>query len=220
MTKDDTLSPLPSDGQNSLGASQILASNTKIIKANLRRQARETRYNLFDSPEKRQEAELRIMENFFKLVTIKPNRLIGFYKAIAGEVSTDVFCKFVWDKKGKIALPRVMGKTRPLSYFLYNEGDELETLEFGTRSPYESSMPVVPDILGVPMLAYTPELYRLGYGGGYFDKTLAFFQRSLMKPPLAYGLAFAGQVTTEFVHEAFDIKMDAVVTENGVIWPA
>ena len=74
---------------------------------------------------------------------------------------------------------------------------------------------VEPDVLLVPLLAFDRAGYRLGYGGGYYDRTLAALRAK--KRILAVGLAFAVQEVAQVPHEDFDERLDFVLTEQGVI---
>ena len=72
-----------------------------------------------------------------------------------------------------------------------------------------------PDILIVPLAAYDARGYRLGYGGGYYDRTLERLRA--IRPTLAVGFAFSGQHTSALPVEPTDQPLDAIVTENGVL---
>ena len=80
------------------------------------------------------------------------------------------------------------------------------------------SQPMVPRVVIVPMLAFDARGFRLGYGGGFYDRTLARLAAS--SPVRAIGLAFAAQELPPLPLEPTDIALDAIVTETGVIRPA
>jgi 5-formyltetrahydrofolate cyclo-ligase len=73
-----------------------------------------------------------------------------------------------------------------------------------------------PEVLIVPLLAWDRQGYRLGYGGGFYDRTLERLRAR--GPHLAVGFAFAAQEVPEVPREPTDQRLDAVVTEAGVIW--
>jgi 5-formyltetrahydrofolate cyclo-ligase len=73
---------------------------------------------------------------------------------------------------------------------------------------------VVPDVLLVPLLAFDAEGYRLGYGGGFYDRTLETLRA--VRPVLAIGIAYAGQQRSDVPHSDHDQRLDAVLTENGL----
>ena len=110
-----------------------------------------------------------------------------------------------------LCLPVVVGKGRPLAFRTWKPGDPLEHAGFGLSVPRWDAPPAVPDFLLVPLLAFDRRGYRLGYGGGYFDRTLA----ALDPAPLCIGVAFE-LARTETTHpQPHDQPMDWIVTEAG-----
>ena len=85
--------------------------------------------------------------------------------------------------------------------------------EFGAEIPEEGPW-VEPDVLIVPLLAFDARGYRLGYGGGFYDRTLAGLRAR--HGVLAVGFAFAAQEVDVVPVDGFDQRLDAVVTEQGV----
>ena len=85
---------------------------------------------------------------------------------------------------------------------------------FGARVP-EGGAWIVPQVLIVPLLAWDRRLYRLGYGGGFYDRTLQGLRQR--GPVLAIGFAFAAQEVAEVPIDATDQRLDMVVTESGVV---
>lgn len=111
-----------------------------------------------------------------------------------------------------VALPVVVARDAPLIFRLWVNDIPLEPAGFGTRAPGPAAPEVRPDILLMPLLAYDEEGHRLGYGGGYYDRTLAH----LVPRPRLVGFAFSGQAQKSIPHEAHDVMLDAVVTERGL----
>ena len=85
---------------------------------------------------------------------------------------------------------------------------------FGARVP-KASEPVVPDVVIVPMLAFDRNGHRLGYGGGFYDRTLAALRAQ--QDVFAVGLAYAAQELKGLPFEATDAPLDAIVTEREVL---
>lgn len=112
------------------------------------------------------------------------------------------------------ALPVVTGKDSPLTFRLWGAGDPLEAGSFGTQHPSADAPTVVPNALIVPLLAYDEDCYRLGWGGGFYDRTLA--AHSEIK---AFGFAFGAQIVDHVPREAHDWPLQGVITEEGVILP-
>lgn len=117
----------------------------------------------------------------------------------------------------EVAVPVIVGPARPLAFRSWRPGVAMEPGVFGVPVPVEGAE-VFPDVLFVPMLAFDAQCHRLGYGGGYYDRTIAALKGR--HPVRAFGLAYAGQGVAALPVEATDMRLDAVVTEAGVVRPA
>jgi 5-formyltetrahydrofolate cyclo-ligase len=73
----------------------------------------------------------------------------------------------------------------------------------------------MPTLLLVPCLGFGPKGYRLGYGGGFYDRTLA----AISPKPFTVGLGFANGYVSNFSPEAHDVPLDAILTDHGQMWP-
>jgi 5-formyltetrahydrofolate cyclo-ligase len=119
-------------------------------------------------------------------------------------------------KRGHVvALPFVDGGKQPLIFREFDADRSLVAGPYGTLMPPSTARSVVPDILIVPLLAFDRAGHRLGYGAGYYDRTLAGLraQRAI----LAVGLAYAAQEVDSVLPEAHDQTLDWVVTEREAI---
>lgn len=112
-----------------------------------------------------------------------------------------------------LCLPVVVERDAALQFRTWAPGDPLVDSVFGTQVPTVDSPTVVPDILLVPLLAFDSAGYRLGYGGGYYDRTLAALESAA---PLTIGLAFALQEVSQVPRDAYDRRLDWIVTETAV----
>ena len=112
-------------------------------------------------------------------------------------------------------LPFIMGSEEPLQFHQWKPGDILEVSRFGVLQPFKHHPNGTPEIVVVPLLAFDSVGYRLGYGGGYYDLTL----ESLRKRSgiLAVGAAYEAQKVDSVPHDQFDQRLDAVVTEVGIL---
>lgn len=107
-----------------------------------------------------------------------------------------------------------------LSFRRWTPGCAMEAGPFGTQHPVgeigEGAAPLKPDVVMVPLLAYTKKGDRLGYGGGYYDATLAALKAE--NPALrTVGVAYAGQVVKTLPLEPTDVPLDHILTDNGLI---
>ena len=117
--------------------------------------------------------------------------------------------------RGHAALmPVVAGRGQPLLFRHWRAGDRLVKGPLGTQTPHADAPEDEPDVLLVPLLAFDADGYRLGYGGGYYDRTLRLLRAK--RTITAIGLAYAGQEVTSLPHEAYDERLDAVATELGL----
>ncbi len=117
---------------------------------------------------------------------------------------------------GPVAVPVIMGPGRPLEFSLWEPGIALRQGPFGAMVP-ESDRFIEPEILIVPLVAFTRQGGRLGYGGGFYDRTLQLLRSR--RATLAIGFAYGAQETDALPLEPTDQPLDLVVTEQGVLDP-
>lgn len=110
-----------------------------------------------------------------------------------------------------ILLPVVVERSAPLVFRL--EGGPLAPDAAGLPAPERGALERDPDLVILPLLAFDPDGYRLGWGGGYYDRTLRDLRAR--RPVLAVGLALEGQEVERVPREAHDQRLDAIVTEMG-----
>ncbi|MGD9538010.1 MAG: 5-formyltetrahydrofolate cyclo-ligase [Alphaproteobacteria bacterium] len=111
------------------------------------------------------------------------------------------------------ALPVVTRLGEPLLFRRWRKGDALVANRLGIHEPAGNAPIIEPAILLVPLLAFDGDGYRLGYGGGFYDRTLARLRAR--GPMLAIGVAFAGQAAEAVPHGPLDERLDWIVTEQG-----
>ncbi|MCC1493676.1 5-formyltetrahydrofolate cyclo-ligase [Cognatishimia sp. F0-27] len=117
---------------------------------------------------------------------------------------------------GPVGVPVITGKAQPLRFALWDPDTEMTTGPFGARVPARPQW-MVPEILIVPLVAFTATGARLGYGGGFYDRTLA--ELRACGPVLAIGFAYAAQQTDALPDDPFDAPLDLIVTEDAVLSP-
>ena len=115
---------------------------------------------------------------------------------------------------GPVVLPVVMGKARPLVFRRW-QGDALVHGAFGTAHPPESAPVMQPQVLIVPLVGFDRHGSRLGYGGGFYDRTLSDLRRA--GQVTAIGLAWGAQELPLIPVEPTDEPLDVIVTDRGVI---
>nr|WP_241865545.1 5-formyltetrahydrofolate cyclo-ligase [Paracoccus salsus] len=117
---------------------------------------------------------------------------------------------------GRLCLPVVTGKAVPLVFRAW-DGGPLVAGPFGTSHPAESAEVLTPEVLIVPLAAFDRTGNRIGYGGGYYDRTLQLLRES--GSVVAIGLAFGAQELAEIPAESFDQPLNMIVTDHEIIRP-
>jgi 5-formyltetrahydrofolate cyclo-ligase len=120
-------------------------------------------------------------------------------------------------RHGPVALPVTPRRGLPLGFRRWAPGDPLAPGAFGTLVP-ASGEPIEPEILVVPLVAFDRRGGRLGYGGGYYDRTLAALRAR--RPVVAIGFAWAAQEDDALPLEPTDQPLDLIVTESEILRPA
>ncbi len=116
------------------------------------------------------------------------------------------------DRGHPIALPVTPRRGQPLAFRRWQPGDALACGPMGTSQPGPDAEPLTPTFLLVPLLAFDRAGRRLGYGGGYYDRTLP-----TLPGATAIGCAYAIQELDEVPAGPDDARLDAIATEQGVI---
>jgi 5-formyltetrahydrofolate cyclo-ligase len=149
------------------------------------------------------EAELR------PLIATQPG-ILGVYWPFRAEFDPRPLIDWAVAAGRTVALPVVIDKKGPLEYRAWRPGERLVDGVWNIPVPEKRDV-VVPAIVLAPLVGFDRTFYRLGYGGGYFDRTLA----SLSPSPLAIGVGFEFQLLETIHPQSFDVKMGAIVTEAG-----
>jgi 5-formyltetrahydrofolate cyclo-ligase len=137
-----------------------------------------------------------------------PVQMLGVYWPIRGE--PDLMPAYEKLAKGKVqlALPTVLNNDAPLAYSVWTPGDALLTHKFGVPVPVRFNA-AFPDAILIPCVGFTAQGFRLGYGGGFYDRTLATSPR-----PFAIGVAYACAFT-DFDIAPHDMALDLILTNEA-----
>ncbi len=145
------------------------------------------------------------------LLKIPAGAIVAGYHAHRDEADPALLLQALAKRGVHIAFPRVIAKDAALEFHRIPDGEVLQPGMFGIHEPLAHWPMVAPDVLLVPLLAFDDDGYRLGYGGGYYDRSLAALPRAR-----AIGIAYAGQRVDILPRDAHDCRLDAVLTENGL----
>ena len=156
----------------------------------------------------------RILAQIFQnQISLPSGATVSAYVAIGDEADPAPLLQALRARGHPIALPRVAGRGKPLEFHAYEPGSSLVPGGFGLSEPARDWPKAEPDILIVPLLAFDARGYRIGYGAGFYDRTLAKLRAA--RDVLAVGFAFSGQEFETVPHDENDQRLDWVVTENG-----
>jgi len=140
--------------------------------------------------------------------------VIAGYAAIRGEVDPFPLMAALHAQGHPLCLPRTQGKQ--LAFHAWKPGDPLTvTGSFAIPEPDAKTKERRPDLVLVPLLAFDRDGYRLGYGGGFYDRYLS--EHRAKRTIRAIGIAYAAQQMETLPHTPSDERLDAVVTEERVI---
>ncbi|MDG2244675.1 MAG: 5-formyltetrahydrofolate cyclo-ligase [Rhodospirillaceae bacterium] len=160
-------------------------------------------------------APSNLSKQIFKVLEVIESLNIAGYVAIGDELDPFLALDALQSTGASIVLP-VAGKAGDvLSFRAWKTGDALEKGRLSTYQPAAKSEVPDPDIVLVPLVAFDAFGYRLGFGGGYYDRTLPKLRS--IKKIAAYGVAYDGQQVERIPREAFDAKLDGVITPSRII---
>jgi 5-formyltetrahydrofolate cyclo-ligase len=142
-----------------------------------------------------------------------PGEVSG-YHPIRDELSPVRLMEALLAAGWRLSLPVVTGKTSPLTFRRWAPGGALIEAGFGLRIPPGSAPSVTPSVLLVPLAAFDSSGFRIGYGGGYYDRTLAGFRAA--GRVTAIGIAYECQQVAAVPREPHDQRLDHILTPSGV----
>lgn len=160
-------------------------------------------------------APLEILSNLQETGLLESGKIISGFLPIGSEIDTRPMLALLRDMGLEICLPCVEADDAPLTFRLWHPDDVLVKESFGTMAPDPSAQAVNPDIILCPMLAFDRDGYRLGYGGGFYDRSLENLRKE--KNIMAIGVAYHAQEVVSVPHDELDQPLDMIVTEKEVI---
>jgi 5-formyltetrahydrofolate cyclo-ligase len=163
-------------------------------------------------PSQRAEAAKAAMAHFLEAVPLDKSEIVAGYWPIRDEMDVMGLIARLMDSGQPVCLPVVLGDELPLEMRMWQDGAPLYEAGYGTLAPADDAPRAEPDVILMPLLGFDRRGTRLGYGGGYYDRTLA----KLKKRPRLIGFAFALQEIDAIPREPHDVPLDVIVTENGV----
>ncbi len=168
------------------------------------------------TPEIRAEAAKALAwEGIGFVLPLKEGAIVSGFSSLPQELDCMPLLSRLSQEGLRLALPRLDGKAKPLTFRAWAPGDAMDSGVWGIAEPRLSAPLVDPDVLLVPLLAVDRSGWRLGYGGGFYDRTLARLRA--LKPIVAIGLAYDEQVIDAIPHLDYDEPLDWVLTPSGAL---
>jgi 5-formyltetrahydrofolate cyclo-ligase len=144
------------------------------------------------------------------LVSASGRPVVSSYRAIGPELDPKLLEAALAVRGAQLCLPVMVGRSRPLLFRRYADGDALVARTWGIQEPADTAAVVTPDIMLVPLLAVDGTGARLGYGGGFYDRTLRDLRRN--GRVVAVGIAYEVQVVAAVPTEDYDERLDQLLT--------
>jgi 5-formyltetrahydrofolate cyclo-ligase len=155
------------------------------------------------------------MQHFKQAIEVPAGAPISGFWPMGDEIDVKPLLAQLHASGHPIGLPVVLKKGEPLIFRQWHPGSSLVNGGFGTEVPPPSAPELEPQVLVVPLLAFDAEGYRLGYGGGFYDRTLDKLRTGSAADPLAVGVAFSAQHVSRVPRDDFDQPLDWIVTEKA-----
>jgi len=172
------------------------------------RQIAKDRRSAMEKPDAMRQAA----HHFLSAVPFAGKGGVALYSATGTELDTDVLKHALLAKKIGVSFPVVTGQDQPLVFRKIEKNTKLITGAFNILCPPDDCEEVKPEIVLVPLLAFDWAGYRLGYGGGFYDRTLAQLREE--SKILAVGFAFSEQEVEAVPIDQYDQKLDWIVTDK------
>ncbi len=163
----------------------------------------------------RPDAGVHAAANFMRAITPAKGAVVSLYFPMRDELDTEPLAAALIEAGARVALPVVAKKKSPLLFRAYAPGDDLVPGSYGELIPADTAPEVTPEIMVIPLLAFNRDGGRLGYGGGYYDRTLEGLRKT--GAPVAVGYAFGAQEVDALPLSPLDQPLDWIVTERGAI---
>ncbi|TVQ52111.1 MAG: 5-formyltetrahydrofolate cyclo-ligase [Rhodobacteraceae bacterium] len=155
-------------------------------------------------------------ERLLEAVVAHRPRVVSAYRPFRSEIDPTPALEALIARGVTVAAPVVVAKATPLVFRRWAPGDPVDRDGFGVETP-RGGEEVTPDVVIAPLLLFDRAGYRLGYGGGFYDRTLERLRAA--GPCVAIGFAFAAQETGAAPRDPHDARLDLIVTERETIRP-
>lgn len=154
-----------------------------------------------------------IMSRLDEIIGGVQGRVVSAYWPMRGEPDLRVWLEELGARGCTAALPVVVQKRAPLIFRAWRKGAPLDKGEWDIPVPFHGADVVIPDVIVAPIVGFDRNCYRLGYGGGYFNRTLGLAKNR----PLVIGVGYSAMELPTIYPQTYDVPMDIIVTEQDVV---
>ena len=154
-----------------------------------------------------------ILQNIKNFNLFIKSKIIASFISIKSEISTKFLNDYILSRDKILCLPVIDKKNGTLFFIKYDLNTKLYPGKYGVMEPKDSNKRLIPDIIFTPCLSFDQKGFRLGYGGGYYDKTFYKLKKNNNKF-ISVAVAFDEQKTEEVPHEHNDQKINYILTEK------
>lgn len=162
--------------------------------------------------EQRKRSAQSLTERLLTTVNLSAYPVLGFYWPIRGELDLRDLARRHVEGGGTVALPVVVAKNAPVEFWRWTHGAPMQRGFWNIPVPAERNV-VAPDVLLIPLVGYDAAGYRLGYGGGYYDRTLA----TVVPRAFRVGVGYDDTALATIYPQPHDLPMNAIVTERRAL---
>jgi len=153
------------------------------------------------------------IDDLFKNKKLNNLKIISSFFSIKSEISTADLNEYLISKNKILSFPVVNPKSKILSFRKFKKNQNLVEGSYKIPEPPLENEEVKPNVMFVPCLAFDIQGYRLGYGGGYYDRTFAYY-KSINHQFISVGFAYDDQKVNSVIRDQFDYKLNYVLTEK------
>ena len=165
---------------------------------------------------KNEKAHLKLFDILKSSKIFYNSKVIGSYSSINSEIETNHLNDCIFNSGRTLVLPTIVSKKLPLEFRAWDKNNNLIEGKFGIKEPNKTSNKIYPDLVVAPCVAFDRFGNRLGYGGGYYDRTLKSLKLTL--PSLkTIILAFDEQEVDKIIIDNNDQSLDYILTEKKLI---
>ena len=156
---------------------------------------------------------MRLAGHGLSFLPLERSAIVSGFSAIRDEIDPGALLARLHQDGHRLGLPVMQGKGMPLLFRAWAPGDAMGKVQWGIAEPLPDKPVVEPDVVLVPLLAFDAAGYRLGYGGGFYDRTLERLRA--IKPVVAVGIAYDELEVDAVPHQSYDQRLDWVLTPSG-----